>query len=123
LAIAAAHQTARGVTHAQAAYDAHALSDPATTQDTDAQRAQRRAFVRERRTAVFGYPRRGHGPSMSIVYGLPAGLLRRRGRRRPEHRVVLRLRPYASFQTPPRHVHEPEDLKGLTHWVSTNLPW
>jgi len=24
---------------------------------------------------------------------------------RREHRVVLRLRPYASFQTPPRHVH------------------
>jgi hypothetical protein len=42
---------------------------------------------------------------------------------RREHRVVLRLRPYASFQTAPRHVHKPADLKGLTHWVSTSLPW
>jgi hypothetical protein len=37
------------------------------TEDTHAVRAQRRAFVRDHRTAVFGYPRREHGPSMSIV--------------------------------------------------------
>jgi hypothetical protein len=42
---------------------------------------------------------------------------------RREHRVVLRLRPYATFQTPPRHVHKAQDLKGLTHWVSKSLPW
>ncbi len=42
---------------------------------------------------------------------------------RREHRIVLRLRPYATFQTPPRHVRKPEDLKGLTHWVSNSLPW
>lgn len=172
------------------------LHDPATTEDTDALRAQRRAFVREHRTAVFGYPRHEHGPSMSIVYYVVAGddellvsSMRDRGKTkavrrggkvtlcvldeqwpmsylqvycdaevdddidaavdlmmeisgimagepmpesaradvdemcRREHRVVLRLRPYASFQTPPRHVHKPQDLKGLTHWVSTSLPW
>ena len=42
---------------------------------------------------------------------------------RREHRIVLALRPYATFQTPPRHVRKPEDLKGLTHWVSNSLPW
>ena len=172
------------------------VSDPAAIQDTDAQRAARRAFVRGHRTAVFGYPRKDHGPSMSIVYYVMDGddellvtsmrdrsktkAVRRHGRvslcildeqwpmsylqvycdaevdddieraidlmmrisgvmagepmpasARPdveemcrrEHRVVLRLRPYATFQTPPRHVHKPEDLKGLTHWVSSSLPW
>ena len=34
----------------------------------DVERARRRAFVAEHRTAVFGYPRRDHGPSMSVVY-------------------------------------------------------
>lgn len=34
----------------------------------DAERARRRAFVAEHRTAVFGYPRRDDGPSMSVVY-------------------------------------------------------
>jgi PPOX class probable F420-dependent enzyme len=42
---------------------------------------------------------------------------------RREHRVVLRLSPYATFQTPPRHVHEADDLKGLTHWTSSSMPW
>jgi hypothetical protein len=42
---------------------------------------------------------------------------------RREHRVVLRLTPYATFQTPPRHVHEADDLKGLTHWTSASMPW
>ena len=49
------------------------MSDPSITEDTDALRAQRREFVREHRTAVFGYPRQGHGPSMSIVYYVVAG--------------------------------------------------
>jgi hypothetical protein len=165
-------------------------------QDTDAVRAQRRAFVREHRTAVFGYPRHEHGPSLSIVYYVVAGddellvsSMRDRGKTksvrrdgkvtlcvldeqwpmsylqvycdasvdddieaaidlmmdvsaimagepmpasarpdvdemcRREHRVVLRLRPYATFQTPPRHVHKAADLRGLTHWVSRSLPW
>ena len=30
--------------------------------------AERRDFVRKHRTAVFGYPRKEHGPSMSCVY-------------------------------------------------------
>ena len=34
----------------------------------DAERALRREFVAEHRTAVFGYPRRDDGPSMSVVY-------------------------------------------------------
>jgi PPOX class probable F420-dependent enzyme len=172
------------------------MSDPALSEDTDAVREGRRAFVREHRTAVFGYSRRDHGPSMSIVYYVVASddelrvtsmrdraktkSVRRDGKvtlcvldekwpmsylqvycdaevdddidaavdlmmdisaimagepmpdsARPdveamcrrEHRVVLKLRPYATFQTPPRHVHKPADLKGLTHWTSTSLPW
>ena len=42
---------------------------------------------------------------------------------RREQRVVLKLLPYATFQTPPRHVREAADLKGLTHWTSKSLPW
>jgi hypothetical protein len=40
-----------------------------------------------------------------------------------EDRVVLRLKPYATFMTPPRHVHDEDDLEGLTHWTSSSLPW
>ena len=41
-----------------------------------------------------------------------------------EGRVVLRLRPYATFETPPRHVHDESDINpSLTHWTSTSLPW
>ena len=37
-----------------------------------------------------------------------------------EDRVVLRLRPYATFETPPRHVHDESDINpSLTHWTST----
>jgi PPOX class probable F420-dependent enzyme len=43
-------------------------SEPATPPMDDAERARRRAFVAEHRTAVFGYPRRDDGPSMSVVY-------------------------------------------------------
>ncbi len=38
---------------------------------TDAQdrvRAERRRFVEAHRTAIYGYPRRGDGPSMTVVY-------------------------------------------------------
>lgn len=31
-------------------------------------RDQRRQFVREHRTCVFGYARRAHGPAMTVVY-------------------------------------------------------
>src|SRR5215467_6666468 len=40
-----------------------------------------------------------------------------------ERRVVMRLKPYETFETPPRHVSKPEDTKDLTHWLGTTLPW
>ena len=42
---------------------------------------------------------------------------------RREARVVLRLRPYATFYTPPRHVNSAADLPTLTHEVSASIPW
>jgi PPOX class probable F420-dependent enzyme len=42
---------------------------------------------------------------------------------RREERVVLRLTPYATFETPPRHVQGPEDAAGLTHGYGETLPW
>jgi PPOX class probable F420-dependent enzyme len=42
---------------------------------------------------------------------------------REETRVVIRVRPYATFATPPRHVYKPEDLDTLTHWTSSTMPW
>jgi hypothetical protein len=157
---------------------------------------ERRAFVREHRTAVFGYGRAEHGPAMSIVYyvmepddtilvstmrerakakaverlekaslcvldeqwpptylqvycdavidddeertvdlmmriaGVMAGApldeairpLVAEGAKK-EGRVVLRLMPYATFETPPRHVHNEADIPSLTHWTSASLPW
>ena len=171
-------------------------SEPEFPPMHDAERARRRAFVAQHRTAVFGYPRRDDGPSMSVVYYVMDGddrilvsTMRDRGKAkavarnprvslcvldeqwplsyllvyatvevdpgldsatdlmmrisevmagqpmppearadaeemcRREHRVVLTLSPYATFQTPPRHVREATDLHGLTHWTSTSLPW
>ena len=40
-----------------------------------------------------------------------------------EKRVVLRLKPYQTFETPPRHVSKPEDTRDLTHWLGSVLPW
>jgi hypothetical protein len=41
-----------------------------------------------------------------------------------EGRVVVRLRPYATFETPPRHVHDESDINpSLTHGISSSLPW
>ncbi len=40
-----------------------------------------------------------------------------------EDRVVLRLRPYATFFTPPRHVNSAADLPTLTHETSASIPW
>jgi PPOX class probable F420-dependent enzyme len=156
---------------------------------------ERRKFVEEHRTAVFGYNRRADGPSLSVVYYVVAGddilisTMMERGkakavRRNPkvslcvldekwpltyllvycnaeidsdiegatemlmqisglmagqpmpesvrsnlrkvavdEKRVVMRLQPYQTFETPPRHVNKPEDTKNLTHWLGTTLPW
>jgi PPOX class probable F420-dependent enzyme len=158
---------------------------------------ERRAFVRNHRTAIFGYNRASDGPAMSIVYyvmdaddtilvstmrerakagavarspkvsmcvldeqwppaylqvycdaeidadeeravdlmmriaGVMAGApldesvrpLVTEGAKR-EGRIALRLRPYATFETPPRHVSSESDVNpSLTHWTSTSLPW
>ena len=42
---------------------------------------------------------------------------------REENRVVIRVRPYATFATPPRHVHKAEDIDTLTHFTSSSQPW
>jgi hypothetical protein len=36
--------------------------------------------------------------------------------------VLVRCRPYATFVTPPRHLHS-NDQQELTHWVSASMPW
>jgi nitroimidazol reductase NimA-like FMN-containing flavoprotein (pyridoxamine 5'-phosphate oxidase superfamily) len=40
-----------------------------------------------------------------------------------EKRIILRLKPYATFETPPRHVYQEQDTAGLTHWLGQLLPW
>jgi PPOX class probable F420-dependent enzyme len=161
--------------------------------DMDA--SERRQFVRDHRTCVFGYARREHGPAMTIVYYVMDGddilvstmaerskakaverdplvslcvldenwpmaylqvygtarletgkeqsadLLRRivelmagapvPAERREqiaklaeeEQRVVIRVTPYATFATPPRHVNRMSDIDTLSHWTSASLPW
>jgi PPOX class probable F420-dependent enzyme len=42
---------------------------------------------------------------------------------REEQRVVVRIRPYATFATPPRHVYEADDIDTLSHFTSNSLPW
>jgi PPOX class probable F420-dependent enzyme len=43
---------------------------------------------------------------------------------RKEGRVVVRLTPYATFCTPPRHVHGEQDVnEKLTHELGNTLPW
>jgi Pyridoxamine 5'-phosphate oxidase len=160
---------------------------------------QRRQFVLDHRTAIFGYDRVEHGPAMSVVYyaanpdtpdellvstmserakakavarnpkvslcvldeqwpptyvqvyceafidtdfdfvvdvmmriaGVMAGRpiedevrpMVEEGAR-TEKRVAIRLRPYATFYTPPRHVHSEADIgPGLLHSTSASLPW
>ena len=156
---------------------------------------QRRQFVRDHRTCVFGYSRREHGPAMTVVYYVmdgddllistmaargkpraverdgrvslcildekwPLGYLQVYGTavvdrdrelaadvltrviglmageevpesRHPqikkmadeENRVVIRVKPYATFETPPRHVYQMSDIDTLTHFTSTSMPW
>ena len=157
---------------------------------------QRRQFVLEHRTAIFGYNRARHGPAMSIVYysadpdeivvstmaarakakavarnpkvslcvldeqwppsylqvycdavidtdfdfvvdvmiriaGVMAGTPMSEDVRpmveegaRAENRVAIRLRPYATFYTPPRNVQSEADIgPGLLHETSASLPW
>ena len=40
-----------------------------------------------------------------------------------EQRVVIRVKPYATFETPPRHVYQMSDIDTLTHFTSTSMPW
>jgi PPOX class probable F420-dependent enzyme len=40
-----------------------------------------------------------------------------------EGRVLVRCRPYATFVTPPRHLHHNDQPERLTHWVSGSIPW
>lgn len=40
-----------------------------------------------------------------------------------ENRVVVRCRPYATFATPPRHLHANDQAERITHWTSANVPW
>ena len=41
-----------------------------------------------------------------------------------EQRVVARLRPYATFQTPPKHVYEAQDISPrLLHSLGQTMPW
>jgi hypothetical protein len=42
---------------------------------------------------------------------------------RREKRIMLRLTPYMTFESPPRHVYKPDDVKGLTHDLGNSLPW
>jgi hypothetical protein len=42
---------------------------------------------------------------------------------REENRVVIRVRPYATFATPPRHVYQAGDIDTLTHFTSSSQPW
>lgn len=42
---------------------------------------------------------------------------------RREQRVILLLKPYATFETPPRHVYSEKDAVGLTHWTGNLLSW
>ena len=156
---------------------------------------ERRQFVRDHRTCIFGYARKADGPAMTVVYyvmdgddmlvstmaerskpravardgrvslcvldehwpvtylqvygnaeletdpgqaadiltrviGLMAGEEVPASRRpqiaelsRQEQRVVIRVRPYATFETPPRHVYKMSDIDSLTHFTSTSLPW
>jgi len=41
-----------------------------------------------------------------------------------ENRVVLRLTPYATFETPSRHVYSADDInENLVHGLGASLPW
>jgi nitroimidazol reductase NimA-like FMN-containing flavoprotein (pyridoxamine 5'-phosphate oxidase superfamily) len=140
------------------------MSDTDTTekQITADERARRRAFVAEHRTAIFGYNRSEDGPSMSCVYyvcdgeDLLVSSMAERAKckaiaRSPkvslcvldeqwpptylqvycdasietvEQRVVVRLHPYATFQTPPKHVYDSQDINPrLLHSLGRTMPW
>jgi len=151
---------------------------------------------RAHRTAILGYARRDHGPSMSVVYYVAEGddvlvstmagrakakAIARDGRislcvldekwpltyllvycraqvetdpasvvdlmlkiagvmagkampeavrpmveagAKQEKRVVLRCKPYATFHSPPKHVHQASDInEKLVHGLGQMVPW
>ena len=155
--------------------------------------AERRDFVRNHRTAVFGYARKADGPSMSACYYVMDGddilvstmigrAKAKAVKRNPkvslcvlnekwppvyllvygdavieeaggdellikicelmaeqpmpeaeradlrklavtEGRVVVRIKPYATFESPPRHVYDPDDVRTLSHGHGANIAW
>ena len=40
-----------------------------------------------------------------------------------EGRVVIRCRPYSTFQQPPRHLHRNDQAERITHWITAAMPW
>ncbi len=42
---------------------------------------------------------------------------------RKEKRVVIRITPESSFETPPRHIYADTDISTITHSLGATLPW
>ena len=42
---------------------------------------------------------------------------------REEGRIAVRITPYATFESPPRHVYNPDDVAELSHGYGASLPW
>jgi hypothetical protein len=40
-----------------------------------------------------------------------------------EKRVVIRIKPEATFETPPKHLYAGDDGSKLKHGLGTTLPW
>ena len=45
------------------------------------------------------------------------------GMAKDEGRVVIRCRPYSTFQQPPRHLHQNDQAERITHWITAAMPW
>lgn len=65
-------------------------------------REQRRKFVREHRTCVFGYARKDHGPAMTALSYVMDG--------DDELSVSTMAARATTFETPPRHVWKMSDV-------------
>jgi hypothetical protein len=81
---------------------------------------ERRASVRDHRTAIFGYNRAADGPAMSIVYHVM----------QPDTILVSTMGARAKAKAVARHpkvslwvLDESDISSGLTHWTSAALPW
>jgi hypothetical protein len=84
---------------------------------------------------VYGYAELSHDRDLAVdvlarVVGIMAGEEVPESRRPQieqmvdeEDRVVIRVTPYATFETPPRHVYKMSDLDTLTHFTSQSMPW